>query len=303
MGDTIKVDTYVPPKAPEGSISPEKAAGMAALLKAGGTTRASAPMEEPKGEEPKAAGEQKAERPKGLPENFDSIEAMGKSYKELQAELTKLKQGKTSEVKPEEGKPADKKPATLDSLKLDKPADKADEAAPKTAEEAATKAGLDMAALNAEYADKGTLAPESLAKLKAVGITEDVVQAYIAGQEALAEKFHGQLHAIAGGEAQFGQMHEWSKTALSAPEQAAVNKAIESGNHDAIRLAFAGVHAKWVAAGQDEPTGQIIGTRSDSRADVYEDRSQMQADIGTKLYRESEAERKRVMDKVRRSGI
>jgi hypothetical protein len=298
MGDTIKVDTFAPPKATEGSISPEKAAGMAALLKAGGTTRASAPMEEPT--EKKATEEQpKTERPKGLPENFDSIEALGKSYKELQAELTKLKQGKTSEPKGEEPKVADKKPAGLDALKIEGKAD----APAGTAEEVVAKAGLDMVALNTEYAEKGTLAPESLAKLKAVGITEDVVQQYIAGQEALAEKFHGQLHAIAGGEAQFNQMHEWSKSALSAPEQNAVNKAIESGNHEAIRLAFAGVHSKWVAAGQDEPVGQIQGGRSGSHADVYEDRSQMQADIGSKLYKESEAERKRVMDKVRRSGI
>jgi hypothetical protein len=295
MGDTIKVDTFTPPKATEGSISPEKAAGMAALLKAGGTTRASAPIDgEPKGEEAKAPEQQKTDRPSWLPENYKTPEDAMKSLKEAQAELTRMKQGKAAEPKTGE------KPAGLDALKIEaKPGEKP----AGTAEEVVAKAGLDMTALNAEYAEKGTLAPESLVKLKAVGITEDVVQQYIAGQEALAEKFHGQLHAIAGGEAQFNQMHEWSKSALSAPEQNAVNKAIESGNHEAIRLAFAGVHSKWVAAGQDEPVGQIQGGRSGSHADVYEDRAQMQADIANPEYKTSEAFRKKVFEKVRRSGF
>ena len=86
----------------------------------------------------------KTERPEGLPEKFNSVEDMAKSYQELES---KLGQPKAEESTAEP---------------------KADENNLEIAEKATQAAGLDMGALNAEYAENGELAQESYDALEKI---------------------------------------------------------------------------------------------------------------------------------------
>ncbi len=285
MGQVTTVDTFQPPKEATGkSPAPEVVQKMLEQARTGVTRTEADPL--------KAAPE--AERPAWLPEKFKSVEDMAKAYGELEK-----KQG---------AKPADAPKPGIDSLKIEKPAEGTPAEAPKTeeqkaADKAVESAGLDMGALNTEYAETGDLSPESYAKLEKAGITKDVVAGYIAGQQALAERFIADLHSVAGGQEQFEQMHAWSAQNLPPAEIAALNAAIESNNHQAIKLAFSGVYGKYVAAGQNEPTGQIHGAKSVHGGDLYGHRDEIMADMKTDKYKTNQGERDRVAQKIKRSNI
>ncbi len=292
MGEVTKVDTYAPPAPDPNGLAPEAIASMAAQAK-NGVFRASANEPDPKANE----------RPAWLPENFKSPEDLVKSFKEAQAELTRVKQGGKPAEKAAEAKPAaEAKKGPLDGLKAQQPEAKAEEQ--KVAEGVVAKAGLDMAALNAEYAQEGVLSEASMKALEAFGITKDVVDGYIAGQQALGDKVRTELHALTGGAERFDQMHTWSEHNLSEADKTALNKTIDSNNHDAIKLAFAGVKAKWEAAGGNEPTGQIMGSKSTGvSAERYSHRDEMLKDMSSPEYKTNEAFRQKVTDRLRHSRI
>lgn len=291
MGEVAKIDTFAPAQPGPKDVPAESVAAMAAQARTG-VTRAS------------VAEPTKDERPAWLPENYKTPEDFAKSYKELQAELTRVKQGGKPAEKPAGEKPADAKPS-LDGLKLgEKPTEKPAEGAPKTAEEAVEKAGLDMAALSKEYQEKRALSPESMKALEKVGISKEIVDSYIAGQEAIAEKLHADLHTVAGGKAQFEQMFAWANENLPNTDRETLNKTLKTGDHQAIKMAFAGIHSKWTAAGQDEPTGQITGTKAGAgNSDRYTHRDEIMKDMKNPEYKTNEAYRKNVMAKIKRSNV
>lgn len=287
MGEVTKADSFAGAKPDANSVPAEQAAKLAEQAKSG-VARAVVTSGEPA---------VPSERPKGLPEKFKTVEDMVKSYGELEKKLS----GGGN-------KPADEKaPKGTSDLTLNGGGAPKTEGAPadqsKKAEEVVAKAGLDMAKLQSEFAQKGELAPESLKALEEVGITKDVVDLYIAGQQALNERIHSDIDSIAGGHEQFEQMKAWSERALSKTEQEAINKVVATGNPEAIKLAFQGVHAKWVAAGENEPTEQIRGATAEPAAgEFYRYRDEMIADMKKPEYKTSEAFRKKVEEKLARSN-
>lgn len=192
---------------------------------------------------------------------------------------------------------------------VEAPAEGTADAPPETnpadaqAAEVVAAAGLDMAALSAEFAERGELSPESFKALEAVGISRQLVDSYIAGVRAVGDKQRQDLAASVGGEDTLQAIMDWGRFNLSPQEQAAWDATARTGNHEAIKTAAAGLKARWVAAGQDEPTGTILGHRGTSAADSYASKDEMLSDISRPLYRESQAERNRVMEKLKRSKV
>ena len=178
----------------------------------------------------------KTERPEGLPEKFNSVEDMAKSYQELESKLGQPK----AEAEP-----------------------KADDNNLEIAEKATQAAGLDMGALNAEYAEKGELAQESYDALEKAGISREYVDQFIAGQQAVAAKQSGEVKAIAGGDEGYEAMTGWAKENLTDAEIEAYNSAVNSGNMETTKLAVTGLKARYDANEGSEPkllSGKATGT-------------------------------------------
>ena len=83
-------------------------------------------------------------KPEGLPEKFNSVEDLAKSYAELEKKLGEPKPQETPEPKQEEAK--------SDDLEI--------------AQKAADAAGLNMQDLQSEFDNTGELKPESYANTK-----------------------------------------------------------------------------------------------------------------------------------------
>lgn len=131
------------------------------------------------------------------------------------------------------------------------------------AEEAVRDAGLDFTALEREYAANGELSAASLAALEKAGISKPMVDAYIRGQEAMLRETVNEMTALAGGEEGYKAMTEWAAASLPKAEIEAFNTAVSSGNRALVRIAVAGLAARWKASEGDAP-GRLVGGRADA---------------------------------------
>lgn len=230
-------------------------------------------------EEPKLSGEeneQSEERPEWLPEKFKSPEDMAKAYAEL--EKAQSKGEKTAEGVAEE----------------------ADEAA----EKAVSEAGLNMEALSAEYATNGQLTEESIEALSKVGITEDMVNSYIKGQEAQANEVQKDLLEPIGGDLEaYQEMTQWAADNLSDQEISDFNTVLESGNTSAIKMAVQNLSTKYSSANGIEPGRQLSGKPNTSGASVYESTADLMKDMQNPEYAKNPSFRAKVEAKLGRSNI
>jgi hypothetical protein len=225
-------------------------------------------------DEPKLTGEDETpERPEWLPEKFKTPEDMAKAY----AELEKAKS------------------------KGEAPDDKDTDA---TAEKAVDEAGLDMDALSKEYAESGELSKGSLEALAKVGITEDMVQSYITGQEAQAAAAQKELLEPIGGDIEaYNELTAWAGDNLSDAEVDEFNSVLETGNPSAVKMAIRDLSAKYEGVNGTEPGRQLSGKPNISGAAVYESTADLMKDMQNPEYAKNPAFRAKVEAKLGRSKI
>ena len=216
--------------------------------------------------------ETSSERPEWLPEKFSNAEELAKAYGELEKKMS--------------SKPTEEKPVDTKDLKIE----------PK--EEVKSENALD--AFYKEYADNGSLTEESYEKLNQMGLTKEVVNAYISGQEALAQQHNASIMSSVGGEENYKNMVAWASQNLSKGEIDAFNNTVDNGSLEQAQLAIAGVNAKY-QANTREPN-LFSGQKSESNVG-YESVAQMLTDINNPKYKEDSAFRKQVEAKVKQSNI
>lgn len=216
--------------------------------------------------------EVKTERPGWLPEKFANAEELAKAYGELEKRMS--------------SKPAEEKPVEDNDLKI------------KAKEEVQTENSLDP--FYAEYAEKGSLTEESYTKLSAMGINKETVDAYISGQEALAQQHNASIMSSVGGADNYNNMVQWASENLSKAEIDAFNNTVDNGSLEQAQLAIAGVNAKY-QANTKEPN-LFSGQKAESNVG-YESVAQMLTDINNPKYKEDSAFRKQVEAKVKQSNI
>lgn len=224
------------------------------------------------GEEPKLAGEgDTPDRPEWLPEKFASPEDMAKAYAEL-----------------EKGKSQPKEEAA---------------ATDEAAESAVSEAGLNMDALSTEYAEKGELTPESLEALGKVGITPDMVDAYIAGQTAQADALKAAVLEPVGSEEAYNEMVAWAADNMAEAEIDTFNAVLENGDINGAKMAIENLSNKYKAANGSEPSRQLNGKAVNSSGGVYESTQDLMKDMGNPEYAKNPAFRAKVEAKLSRSNI
>jgi hypothetical protein len=171
----------------------------------------------------------------------------------------------------------------------------------KKAEQVVTNAGLDFQALSQEFMENGTLSDESYERLEKANIPRDVVDAYIAGQVALAEKLDTEIFNLVGGEKRYDEMVLWARQNLTESERKAFDATISSASPDQIKLAVNGLKTRWESATGIRPYLLQGDGASPSVGGRYESREQMIADMKNPLYKKDPAFRKAVEQKIKNS--
>lgn len=237
------------------------------------------------GQPSQAPAQNTAERPQWLPEKFKSPEDLAKAYTELERKLSSPKPQQPPQQTPQGGQNAQGQQQS--------PQGNAQE---QQAREAVQQVGIDYDALTNEFAENGTLSEDSYKLLESRGIPREMVDTYIAGQNAIAEQLTSKVFEIAGGEEQYRQMIDWAKQNLTPQEQAAYDRAIYADPASAS-LAVQGLAAKYTAA--NGRFGSLINGKSGTgNVAGYASRAEMVREMSDPRYKHDPAFRANVENRL-----
>ena len=209
-------------------------------------------------------------RPEWLPEKFADAKDLAKAYGEL------------------EKKSYENETSTSDQLKIN-----------KQKVEDATGLGLDN--YYSEYEKSGTLSEKSYKDLAGKGLDKTLVDSYISGQQALADKHVGTIHSVVGGKEKYDNIVKWASDNLADNEVKAFNDTMDNGTLDQAQLAISGIQAKYNSVNQ-EPS-LFSGERADTSKGAYRSVGEMLTDINNPKYSTDSAFRADVEAKVKASNV
>ena len=162
---------------------------------------------------------------------------------------------------------------------------------------------FDFTPFEQEMLDKGELTQESYDALKKAGYSKKIVDQYLEGTKALAERETKQIYDITGGQDNYQAVIDWASKTLSKQEQEDFNAAINNGLGVA-KFAVEALYNRYTKNNTQAPTGLLNGVNNASaNTDRYESRAQMTADMNNPLYNTDSAFRKKVQEKLGRSDI
>ncbi len=155
-------------------------------------------------------------RPEWLPEKFNSPEELAKSYNELQSKLSQPEEESTEE------QPTETEGGNINSA---------------------------ISSATTEFEETGELTDASYKALAEAGIPKEFVDAYMAGQTAVADTESVQVMDTVGGQEQYEAMAEWAMENLSDAELDTYNQMVESGSMEQAQMAVTGLHARYTGSG------------------------------------------------------
>tara|TARA_Y100000310_G_C20340662_1_gene649623 strand:+ start:17 stop:682 length:666 start_codon:yes stop_codon:yes gene_type:complete len=157
-----------------------------------------------------------------------------------------------------------------------------------------------------EYSEKGELTEDSYNKLAGMGLGKDVVDSYIAGQQAQSDLQVNKIQSEVGGADQYNKMITWATENLSEAEQNAFNNSIQNGNHDEAIFAVKGIAARYQATQPTTTktnTPNLIQGQAAAPLDAFRSTAEVVNAINDKRYESDTAYRKDVEEKIKRSGV
>ena len=225
-------------------------------------------------------------KPDGLPEKFNSVEDLAKSYSELEKKL--------GEQSKEAIDPVSKATQKTEAFKSDGKLE--------IAEQAVADAGLDMSSLQKEYSEKGELDVKSYEALEKVGISKQYVDNYIAGQEAIANQQANEIKQTVGGDDVYQDMVDWASKNMTDGEKQAYNKAVNSGDMDTVKLAVNALKGQFERANGIEPT-LVTGKAQPTAEQGFESWAQVTEAMSNPKYAKDIAYQNEVKNKLANSNL
>mgnify|MGYP000235536959 FL=1 len=228
-----------------------------------------------------ATAPEASERPDNVPEKFwnaetksVNTEALLASYSELEKERSKgaQKPAETPTETPAEETPSEETPS---------------------AEEAG-----EFGKYFTEYAEKGEVSAESREELAKLGISGEMVDAYIKGATADATaavtSSNEAILAEVGGKEKFDAISEWAKTNADPETLKLFNEAAAAGEATKAKLAIAAINAAYVKANGTTASKRVTGEQVPASGAGYDSHAQYMADMNNPQYKSDPAFREKV---------
>lgn len=221
----------------------------------------------------------KTDEEKMLAGKYKSVEELEKAYEHLQSKMGKADEAleDASEAEPE----AEQEDTTKDE-----------------AQQIASDNGIDYTALESEYQENGTLSEDTYKALEDAGIPQNMVDAYIAGQEALTQTTINNMYNVVGGESEYNDMVQWAQDTLSESEVEAFNSSLT--NTQTTEFAIQGLHARYSA---EKGPSLIKGQQSTTRTGGFASKAEMMSEMANPRYAQDPAFRAEVQRRVALSSF
>lgn len=162
-----------------------------------------------------------SERPEWLDEKFTSPEDLAKAYSELQQ-----KQGLSTDEPQEE---------------------EVQEETPSGESDGIISEAQEM------YSEKGELTDKMYKQLEKSGLPKDMVNAYIAGQEAISDAETNAVKDAIGGAQNYEAMVEWAQENLTDGDISAYDAVVSNGSLEEAQMAVQGMYARFLGNGGKAP--------------------------------------------------
>jgi len=190
-------------------------------------------------------------RPEWCPEKFArfnedktfnaslSATELSKAHGGLEARFTQGQQGDDGTVVDKDGNPV---------VNDDDNVDNADDLPAASDEPLTDKSFWDS--LTAEYNDTGGLSTESRTIVRDLGIPDQMVEDFIAGQAARGEQYHASVTSVLGdnGAEEYDKLVDWAGDKMDADQAKVFNDAVTSGDRHRAQVAIRDLKTQYVAA-------------------------------------------------------
>lgn len=205
---------------------------------------------------------------------YKSVEDLEKAYSELQSKLGQRQE--ETEAQPEEAPSQEE------------------------AKETVEQAGLNFDAMYEEYSTNNGLSQATYDSLAKAGISKEVVDNYIAGQEAIQQSAIDSIVNEVGGTQSYQDMVEWAASNLTEAEQNAFNNSLN--DEASARFAVQGLYARFRTANPSLIGGNRTGGQNVNRGG-YATKSEMMKDMSSREYKMDSTFRAEVQRKVALSNF
>jgi hypothetical protein len=225
---------------------------------------------------------QAQDRPQWLPEKFKSPEELAKAYESLQQKLGSSNDSETKQESDEQEAPAQD----------------------EVQQQAMSAWDTKFTDFSREYGEQGKLSDQSYTKLTEMGYPREVVDAYIEGQRAIAEKSTSSLLTEIGGQESFTAMRDWAAQNVPKPELKAYNDMLE-GSAEQASIAVKGMYARFQAAngGNFKAPKLLSGTQTKGSLAPYRSTAELTRAMSNPKYKQDPAYRKEVEQRLSVSSI
>ena len=229
------------------------------------------------------AVEREDEQPAWLPDKFESPEDMAKAYHELETKLSSSSESVTNsdEVSP---------PPQTPQLNVNE------------ARKTLSDQGLDYDKYYKEYLDNNTISEESYKELNEKGMSVEMVNSWIDGQQAISNQLENVAYNSVGGQEQYNELVKWAGTSLPQNEIDSFNRALESANSEDSLFAIKSLNAQYQMANGSSPN-LLQGSTGKSGAETYTSLTQMSEAMRDPKYQTDPAFREEVTRKLESSNL
>jgi hypothetical protein len=207
------------------------------------------------------------DRPEWLPEKFASAEDLAKAYSELEKKQSTPKEEPSQQ-----------------QMRAD------------------AEASQGMEKFYTEYSQNGELSEKSYEELSKMGLDKNLVDGYIAGQQAIANSEVKMIHDTVGGEENYSKVIEYAKNNLTEAEQNAFNETLDTGSIEQVKFAVQAIANRAGVSGE-QPIQMINGDTNDVSTDVFESVAQVTEAMNDPRYDKDPAYRQQVANKIAKSSV
>ncbi len=162
---------------------------------------------------------------------------------------------------------------------------------------------VSMRDIEQEFLDKGSISQASYDAMAEKGISREVIDGYIAGQQAIANQRVSRVHEAVGGEEKYADMLKWAAENWSEGEINAFDGIMKGVDEGQIMMAVRGLRADYTAANPADPNLVTGDSGQPAQGNAYQSKAEMVAEMSDPRYAKDPAFRKAVEAKIARSDI
>ena len=225
-------------------------------------------------------------RPEWLPEKFGTPQDLLNAYNQLEQQYTQVSQ---QQEDTQQAEVSEQESLDIQNTSVPQVAQLLDER------------NLDIEVFQQEYNELGKLSDDAYTALEEAGIPNNVVDTWLAGQEAIADQSISQIYQSVGGEDNYNTMLNWASENLEQWELDAFNSSIENLDPNAM-FAVQGLMARMQNA-EGIPPKLMTGESAPSTAPRFESLAQVTEAMKNPKYASDPAYRAQVTQMLGNSTV